>query len=214
MTLLDVQRRARRPRRRGGGRHVRAPRRVRSRRVAPRCLGGFDRLDLLHLNAGIYDTALDDITHDLRSTATARTSASTSTACSSACASDPAARADERRGSGHVVDGGHRSRCRRTRCTRLTKFALIGLVRSIHGELERRGIRINALCPGAVATPAHGRGPARVVRRARHRRRSSPRSGRRPWSRCMDSDRSGEVVLHRPPWDPEVFEFVEAAGGD
>jgi hypothetical protein len=24
----------------------------------------------------------------------------------------------------------------------------------------------------------------------------------------MDSDRSGEVVLHRPPWEPESLEFV------
>ena len=27
----------------------------------------------------------------------------------------------------------------------------------------------------------------------------------------MDSDRSGEVVLHRPPWDPRSLEFAEVA---
>jgi NAD(P)-dependent dehydrogenase (short-subunit alcohol dehydrogenase family) len=35
----------------------------------------------------------------------------------------------------------------------LTKHALVGFVRSVAPQLERRGIRINAVCPGLVDTP-------------------------------------------------------------
>ena len=35
----------------------------------------------------------------------------------------------------------------------LTKHALIGFVRSVAPQLEERGIRINAVCPGIVDTP-------------------------------------------------------------
>jgi len=35
----------------------------------------------------------------------------------------------------------------------LTKHALVGFVRSVAPQLEARGIRINALCPGIVDTP-------------------------------------------------------------
>ena len=70
-----------------------------------------------------------------------------------------------------------------------------------------RGIRINALCPGAVATPLMGDDPHGSFDKngvpsfepevlAAHGRR------------LLASDRSGEAVLHRPPWPPEVFEFA------
>jgi NAD(P)-dependent dehydrogenase (short-subunit alcohol dehydrogenase family) len=35
----------------------------------------------------------------------------------------------------------------------LTKHAVIGFVRSVAGQLEQRGLRINAVCPGFVDTP-------------------------------------------------------------
>jgi NAD(P)-dependent dehydrogenase (short-subunit alcohol dehydrogenase family) len=40
----------------------------------------------------------------------------------------------------------------------LTKHAVVGFVRSIAPQLEERGIRINAVCPGIVDTPLIGEG--------------------------------------------------------
>ena len=41
----------------------------------------------------------------------------------------------------------------------MTKHAMVGLVRSLGPELESRGIRINAICPGGVATAITPTGP-------------------------------------------------------
>ena len=89
----------------------------------------------------------------------------------------------------------------------LTKWALIGLVRSIHGELERRGIRINALCPGAVATPLMGEDPHAWFGE-RGIVALEPEDLAATVVALLASDRSGEAVLHRPPCEPEAFEFA------
>ena len=178
-----------------------------SRRLTrgPSCSAGFDRLDYLHLNAGIYDTALADITE----------------------ISDARYRAYL----GVNVDGvffGLRSAIPLLEQTNgavvvtssmagivplpanplyaLTKFALIGLVRSVHGELERRGIRINALCPGAVATPLMGEDPHAWFDE-RGIVAFEPEDLAATVVDLLASDRSGEVILHRPPWPPEAVEF-------
>ena len=44
----------------------------------------------------------------------------------------------------------------------LTKHALVGFVRSVAPQLEARGIRLNAVCPGIVDTPLVG-GDARAA---------------------------------------------------
>jgi NAD(P)-dependent dehydrogenase (short-subunit alcohol dehydrogenase family) len=169
-------------------------------------LASFDRLDLLHLNAGIYDVALEDIT----------------------TISDDRYRAYM----GVNVDGvffGLREAIPLLEATKgavvvtsslagimplpanplyaLTKWSLIGLVRSIHSELERRGIRINAVCPGAVATPLMGDDPhgwfadKGIVA-------FEPEDLATTVVDLLASERSGEAVLHRPPWPPEPFEFA------
>jgi NAD(P)-dependent dehydrogenase (short-subunit alcohol dehydrogenase family) len=89
----------------------------------------------------------------------------------------------------------------------LTKWALIGLVRSIHAELERRGIRINALCPGAVATPLMGDDPHGLFERMGVVA-FEPEDMAATVVDLLASDRSGDAVLHRPPWAPETVEFV------
>lgn len=48
----------------------------------------------------------------------------------------------------------------------MTKHAVVGLVRSLGGELGQRGIRINALCPGGIDTtiiPSSMYDPARLM---------------------------------------------------
>jgi NAD(P)-dependent dehydrogenase (short-subunit alcohol dehydrogenase family) len=168
-------------------------------------LAGFDRLDLLHLNAGIYDTALADITTI----------------------------SDERyrRYMGVNVDGvffGLRAAIPMLEQTRgavvvtssmagviplpanplyaLTKFGLVGLVRSIHGELEARGIRINALCPGAVATPLMGDDPHGWFGE-RGITALEPEDLAATVVDLLASDRTGEIVLHRPGAPAAAVEF-------
>ena len=75
-------------------------------------------------------------------------------------------------------------------------------------ELEGRGIRINALCPGAVATPLMGDDPHGWFAE-RGMVALEPEDLAATVVGLMDSDRSGEVVLHRPPWDPESLEFLQ-----
>jgi NAD(P)-dependent dehydrogenase (short-subunit alcohol dehydrogenase family) len=169
-------------------------------------LAGFEQLDLLHLNAGIYDTALADITEI----------------------------SDEkyRRYMGVNVDGvffGLRAAIPLLERTQgavvitssmagvmplpanplyaLTKFGLVGLVRSIHGELERRGIRINALCPGAVATPLMGEDPHAVFG-ALGITALEPEDLAATVVDLLSSDRSGEIVLHQPGAPAEALEFL------
>jgi NAD(P)-dependent dehydrogenase (short-subunit alcohol dehydrogenase family) len=169
-------------------------------------LGGFERLDLLHLNAGIYDTALVDITEI----------------------------SDEkyRRYMGVNVDGvffGLRAAIPLLEQAQgavvvtssmagviplpanplyaLTKFGLVGLVRSIHRELERRGIRINALCPGAVATPLMGEDPHGWF--GEHGITAlEPEDLAATVVDLLASDRSGEIVLHRPGAPVQALEFL------
>jgi NAD(P)-dependent dehydrogenase (short-subunit alcohol dehydrogenase family) len=168
-------------------------------------LGGFGRLDLLHLNAGIYGMQLPDITQvsdqryraylgvnvdgvffGLREAIPLLEQAHGAVVVTSSMAGIVPLPANP--------------------VYALTKWALIGLVRSVHDELERRGIRINALCPGAVATPLMGEDPrgwfADMGIAA-----FEPEDMAATVVDLLASDRSGEAVLHRPPWEPETVEF-------
>jgi NAD(P)-dependent dehydrogenase (short-subunit alcohol dehydrogenase family) len=169
-------------------------------------LDRFDRLDLLHLNAGIYDTALEDITSI----------------------------SDERyrRYLGVNVDGvffGLRAAIPLLEQARgavvvtssmagvmplpanplyaLTKYGLVGLVRSIHDELGRRGIRINALCPGAVATPLMGDDPHGWFGE-RGISALEPEDLAATVVELLASDHTGEVWLHRPGAPAQALEFA------
>ncbi len=168
-------------------------------------LAGFERLDLVHLNAGIYETALADITGI----------------------------SDEkyRRYLGVNVDGvffGLRAAIPLLEQTQgavvvtssmagvmplpanplyaMTKYALIGLVRSIHEELGRRGIRINALCPGAVATPLIGEDPHGWFGEMGITP-LEPEDLAATVVELLASDRTGEIVLHQPTAPAAALEF-------
>jgi NAD(P)-dependent dehydrogenase (short-subunit alcohol dehydrogenase family) len=169
-------------------------------------LAGFDRLDLLHLNAGIYDTALHDITTISDERYRAYLGVNVDGVFFGLRGAIPLLEAAH----GAVVVTSSMAGVVPLPANpvyALTKFALIGLVRSIHAELEHRGIRINALCPGAVATALMGDDPHGWFAE-RGMVALEPEDLAATVVSLMDSDRSGEVVLHRPPWEPESLEFL------
>ncbi len=167
-------------------------------------ISGFDGLDLLHLNAGIYDTALEDIT----SISVDRYRQYLGVNVDGVFFGLQRAIPLLEQAKGAVVVTSSMAGIVPLPANplySLTKFSLIGLVRSIHRELDRRGIRINALCPGAVATPLMGEDPHAWFGE-RGIVAFEPEVMAATVVSLMDSDRSGEVVLHRPPSDPEVIE--------
>ncbi len=90
----------------------------------------------------------------------------------------------------------------------VTKYGLVGLVRSIHQELERRGIRINALCPGAVATPLMGDDPHGWFGE-RGITALEPEDLAATVVELLASDHTGEVWLHRPGAPAQALEFAK-----
>jgi NAD(P)-dependent dehydrogenase (short-subunit alcohol dehydrogenase family) len=173
-------------------------------------LAGFDRLDYLHLNAGIYDTALEDITAISDSRYRAYLGVNVDGVFFGLRSAIPLLE----QAHGAVVVTSSMAGIVPLPANplyALTKWALIGLVRSIHGELERRGIRINALCPGAVATPLMGEDPHGWFGE-RGIVAYEPEDLAATVVALLASDRSGEAVLHRPPYEPETFEFARLPG--
>ena len=170
-------------------------------------LGTLDRLDYLHLNAGIYDTALADITTISDDRYRAYMGVNVDGVFFGLREAIPLL---EQQGGGAVVITSSMAGIMPLPANPLysqTKWALIGLVRSIHGELERRGIRINAVCPGAVATPLMGEDPHAWFGE-RGIVAFEPSDLAATVVELLASERSGEAVLHRPPWAPETFEFA------
>ena len=168
-------------------------------------LDGLPQLDLLHLNAGIYDSERSDLTG----------------------VSDT----EFRRYTGVNIDGvffGLRDAIPRLAESRgavvvtasmagvaplasnplysLTKYALVGLVRSVAADLLARGIRINALCPGAVATPLMGEDPHAWFA-SRGITPLEPEDLAATVVDLLGSDRSGEIVLHRAGRPAEALDF-------
>lgn len=168
--------------------------------------GTLDQLDLLHLNAGIYDISLTDITQ----VTDARYRAYTGVNLDGVFFGLREAIPRLERTNGAVVVTSSMAGLVPLPGNPLyaaTKWALIGLVRSVHGELERRGVRINALCPGAVATPLMGEDPHQFFDKIGVPS-FEPEVLAGTVVEMLASDRSGQAILHRPPGDPEVFEFA------
>jgi NAD(P)-dependent dehydrogenase (short-subunit alcohol dehydrogenase family) len=168
--------------------------------------GTLDQLDLLHLNAGIYDISLTDITRISDDRYRAYKGVNLDGVFFGLREAIPLLE----RTNGAVVVTSSMAGLIPLPGNPLyaaTKWALIGLVRSVHGELEARGIRINALCPGAVVTPLMGEDP-----RAFFDQIGVPSFEPSVLAgtvvEMLASDHSGEAVLHRPPGDPEVFQFA------
>ncbi len=168
-------------------------------------LAEFDRLDLLHLNAGIYDIDLGDVTAITEARYRAYLGVNVDGVFFGLRAAIPLL--EESRGAVVVTSSMAGIVPLRTNPVyALTKFALNGFVRSIAPDLAGRGIRINAVCPGAVATPIMGDDPHAWYEQ--HRVVAlEPEELAATVIDLMTSSRDGEIVVHIPPWPPEVFEF-------
>ena len=168
--------------------------------------GSMERLDLLHLNAGIYDISLTDLTQISDERYRAYTGVNLDGVFFGLREAIPLLE----RSNGSVLLTSSMAGLVPLPGNPLyaaTKWALIGLMRSVHGELEERGIRINALCPGAVATPLMGENPRQVFDDLGVPS-FEPEVLAGTVVDIFASDRSGDAVLHRPPGDPEIFEFA------
>jgi NAD(P)-dependent dehydrogenase (short-subunit alcohol dehydrogenase family) len=169
--------------------------------------GTLDQLDLVHLNAGIYDIALTDITQ----ISDARYRAYTGVNLDGVFFGLREAIPLLEQSNGSVLMTSSMAGLMPLPGNPLyaaTKWALIGLMRSVHPELAARGIRVNALCPGAVATPLMGENPREVFDQL-GMPAFEPEVLAATVVDIFGSDRSGDAVLHRPPGEPEIFEFAE-----
>ena len=168
--------------------------------------GTLDRLDLLHLNAGIYDISLGDITQVTDARYRAYIGVNLDGVFFGLREAIPLL---ERTNGAVVVTSSMAGLIPLpgNPVYSATKWALIGLVRSAHADLERRGIRVNALCPGGVATPLMGADPHAFFEQ-RGFPAFEPEVLAGTVVEILASDQSGQAILHRPPGEPEVFEFA------
>jgi NAD(P)-dependent dehydrogenase (short-subunit alcohol dehydrogenase family) len=168
--------------------------------------GTLDQLDLLHLNAGIYDISLTDITQVTDARYRAYIGVNLDGVFFGLREAIPLL---ERTNGAVVVTSSMAGLMPLpgNPVYAATKWALMGLVRSVHGDLDRRGIRINALCPGAVATPLMGDEPREYFDKL-GLPSFEPEVLAQTVVEMLASDTSGQAILHRPPGEPEVFEFA------
>lgn len=166
-----------------------------------------ERVDFLHLNAGVHDEDLADITTITDARYRTYLDVNVDGVFFGLREAMPALE----RAQGAVVVTASTAGLvplRQNPLYALTKWAVVGLVRSVQRELGARGVRINAVCPAAVATPMvdaddpHGWWAARGITPL------EPEEVANTVLELLVSDRTGEVVLHDPGVAPERFEFA------
>jgi NAD(P)-dependent dehydrogenase (short-subunit alcohol dehydrogenase family) len=92
-----------------------------------------------------------------------------------------------------------------------TKHFLVGFVRSVASQLEERGIRINAVCPGIVDTPILGdEGRARLL--AAEFPLLAPEDVAEAVMATADSSGTGEAWVVQPGREPEPYRFGGVPG--
>jgi NAD(P)-dependent dehydrogenase (short-subunit alcohol dehydrogenase family) len=92
-----------------------------------------------------------------------------------------------------------------------TKHFLVGFVRSVASQLEERGIRINAVCPGIVDTPILGdEGRARLL--AAEFPLLAPEDVAEAVIAAADSSGTGEAWVVQPGREPEPYRFGGVPG--
>lgn len=93
----------------------------------------------------------------------------------------------------------------------LTKHAVVGLVRSLPDQLGPRGIRINAVNPGIVATPLLGDDAIRTLEGAGFPL-LEPSDVAAAVMRILEGDGSGECWPVQPGREPEPYRFRQVPG--
>lgn len=172
-------------------------------------LADFGHIDYLHLNAGIYDIELTDITKITDQRYRAYTGVNIDGVFLGLRAAVPLL---ERSGGAVVVTASVAGLVPlpTNPLYSLTKFALVGLVRSVHGDLRRRNIRLNGLCPGAVATHIMGSDP-----HAWYEEHGVPAFEPEDLAatvlELLASDSSGQILLQVPPGPARVLDFPTLA---
>jgi NAD(P)-dependent dehydrogenase (short-subunit alcohol dehydrogenase family) len=92
-----------------------------------------------------------------------------------------------------------------------TKHFLVGFVRSVAPQLEERGIRINAVCPGIVDTPILGEeGRARLL--AAEFPLLAPEDVAEGVLAAAQSGGTGEAWVVQPGREPEPYRFGGVPG--
>lgn len=92
-----------------------------------------------------------------------------------------------------------------------TKHAVVGLVRSVAPSALARGVRVNAVCPGIVATPLLGE-QGRAALDAMEFPLLAPEDIAAAVLRILDGDGSGECWYCQPGREPEPFVFRRVPG--
>jgi NAD(P)-dependent dehydrogenase (short-subunit alcohol dehydrogenase family) len=92
----------------------------------------------------------------------------------------------------------------------LSKHAVMGFVRSVAPQLEQRGIRINAVCPGIVDTPMVA--PQRDAFLAAGFPLLQPEDVAGAVAAALASERTGEAWVIQPGRDPLRFRFPGVPG--
>ncbi len=94
----------------------------------------------------------------------------------------------------------------------LTKHAVVGFVRAVAPQLEARGIRINAVCPGIVDTPMLDRGGQRQEFEAAGFPLLSPEEVAAAVLLAARSEETGQAWAVQPGREPLQFRFPNVPG--
>jgi NAD(P)-dependent dehydrogenase (short-subunit alcohol dehydrogenase family) len=91
-----------------------------------------------------------------------------------------------------------------------TKHFLVGFVRSVAPQLEERGIRINAVCPGIVDTPLLGDAGRRLEDAGFPL--LSPQAVAAAVAAALESGTTGQAWVCQPGREPEPYRFGGVPG--
>ena len=93
----------------------------------------------------------------------------------------------------------------------LTKHAVVGFVRSVAPQLEERGIRIQAVCPGWADTALMPNGFKEELDTPRLPPTRAERGRERVWA-AYESEGTGEAWIVQPGREPLLYEFKGVPG--